>query len=355
MVAEANHLRGFGYGTRVDRSNGGGMETRAILNLTTAGSALFQEQVDRAIRRCTTRVNGAVATLAFRSGSGDAWHLTRQTPATRAAWVNDDSPIDCDDDDCVNDGYAKTSFTYKFLEGCATISRHVIARGRTYVDILAVEMQAMVIGLMDVLEDTTFQGNFGGGSVDEFSGLFELLNADVSQILLADTATINVDPTLSVNGDLTLKLLDQLLDTITRGPKAIFASKAGRRLIWALLQAQQEFVNVTRVRAGFVVETYHDAPIVVTDGIGDAIQFKDDGAGNPVIHALTGGLADYLSTAIVAVDLDEVFYGELTPLTVVPLAQCSSRKQRMDVYWDGVLVLACPESAAMIIGIDPEC
>lgn len=354
MVAEASHLRGFGYGTRVDRANGGGMETRAILNLTTAGSALFQEQVDRAIRRCTTRVNGAVATLAFRSGSGDAWHLTRQTPGTRAAWVNDDSPIDCDDDDCVNDGYAKTSFTYKFLEGCATISRHVIARGRTYVDILSVEMTSMVIGLMDVLEDSTFQGNFGGAVAEEFSGLIELLNGDVSQTILADSATIDAVPANSVNGDLTLKLLDQLLDSITRGPKAIFASKAGRRLIWALLQAQQEFVNVTRVRAGFEVDTYHDAPIVVTDGIPDDLAFGDVG-GEAEITALTGATGDAASTAIFAVDLDEVFYGELTPLTVVPLAQCSSRKQRMDVYWDGVLVLACPESAAMIIGIDPEC
>lgn len=349
MVAE--HDRGFGRGMRVDRD---GLESRSILNITTAGTALFQEQVDTVIRRCTTRVNGAVATLSFQSGSGDAWHLTRQSPGTRAAFVSD-TTIDCDDTDCANDTYTKTSFDYVFLEGCATMSRHVIARGRSYTDILAVEMTAMVIGLMDVLEDATFQGNFGGAAPLEFDGLFELLNAAAAtQVLVPSDAVPDAVPANSVVGTLTLKLLDQLLDDIMTGPHAIFVSKAGRRLIRALLQAQQEFVNVTRVRAGFEVEAYFDAPIVVTDAIPNDLAWGIVAATNQ-ITALSGATGTAASTAIVAVNLDEVFYGELTPLTVEPLAKCSSRKQRTDAYWDGTLVLACSEGAAMIIGVDPDC
>lgn len=350
---QAEHKTETSWGDRDDRP---GLEQR-ILDFATLGDALFQEQVSTAIAYCHKRVVGAVAQLRFVPWSGDGYHLNRQTPRADGVWVDDTDNIDCDDETGAAESvFAKVSFPFKFQLLIGTISRHAIARGRRYADLVALELTDMAKVAMYTLEKATFTGNFDGTTPKEFEGLFALLQdyngppsgALPTQVLMPSDAVLGASPA-GVGGTLTLALLDELLDQLMVGPGAIFASKAGARVINSLLQAQQQFGPDTMVNAGFTVKTYNGYPILRTDGIPDTLNFDADGDGMPIIDSITGGA----ETAIVAVNTDEVFYAELTPLTIAPLAQCTSQKQRIDGWWDGTLVLNCPEGAAMIANVNP--
>jgi len=350
---------GLAGSSRNTAGNRPAMEER-ILDFATLGDALFQEQVSRVISRCHKRATGAVASLDFVTSSGDAYHLTRQTPGPDAIAIDDTDQLSCayPNVDCDEADYVKVSFPFKTYWVCGDVTRRAIVRGRGFADILAIEMADMTERLLYTLEKQTFQGNFDGASPKEFEGLFPLIEdyngalggSNPVQVLLGDGCVLDVTPGSTTDGDLTLTLLDQVLDELKTGPAVLYVSKAGRRLIRSLLQAQQRFNDTAKVRAGFEVEAYFDAPIITTDGVPDTLRIIDDGSGNAEVESLTAGA----STAVVAANTDEVFYAEWTPATIEPIAKCTSERQQMQGYWDGTLVLNCPEGAAMILCIDPN-
>lgn len=341
-------------------------EQRGILDIAAAGDALFQEVVNRVIQICHKRIIGAVTMFEFRRGSGDAHHLNRQTPGPDGKWVDDTDNLGCDDDltdpECGPATYVKVSFPYKCMLVCGSVTRKVIARGRGFADVFAIELAHAVERATYTLELTTFRGNFGAAAPKEFDGLFELIGVyngtpvgQPIQVATGDGAVGNVVPALSVSGNLTLQILDRALDEIKSGPAAIFVSKCGGRIINGLLQATQQNNDKTVVAGGFRVATYDDHPIVKTDGIPDDMAWGLDGSGNPILTALSGALANARTTAVIVTQMDEVFYDELTPLTVEPLDRCTTQRRKFEAYWDGTLVLGCPEGAYMIIGILPDC
>lgn len=333
-----------------------------LLDYSAAGDALFQEQVNRVIRRCHKRTVGAISALRFERWSGDAYYLNRQTPGPDAVWVSDaaaDLPTAYDPTSpgSVDEAtYAKVSFEFKTLFAAGVITRKVIARGRGFADVLALELMDVTERVTYALEKTTFQGNIGGGATKEFDGLFELLNSyngsgSITQLIVPDDATLDATPANTTAGNLTLRLLDKLIDEVKDGPKVIFVSKTGRRMIRELLQAQQVFNDATQVEAGFDVMTYQGAPVIATDGITNTMLCGDDGSGYPEITAFTGGA----TTAVVCVNTEDVFYAELTPLTVAPIEPGETLQwTKFEAFWDGTLVLSCPQSAAAIVALDPS-
>lgn len=356
----ANGFNRTGFGSRPEWAE------RGILDIAAAGPALFQEVVNRVIQVCHKRTIGAVTVLDFRRGSGDAHHLNRQSPGPDGKWVDDTTHLGCDDDladpDCGPATYDKVSFPYKCMLVCGSVTRKVIARGRDFADIFAIELAHAVERGTYTIEKTIFQGNFDGTAPLEFDGLLKLINVyngtlayPAIQVLTPQNAAGDADPLLSVSGDLEVKDMDRLLDEIKRGPAVLFASKSGSRLINSLLQAQQNFTERITVAGGFRVATYDDTPIIKTDGINDDMAWGLDGSGNPQLTAMSGAVGDARTTAIVAVMTDEVWIDELTPMTVEPLPQCTTQRRKFEAYWDGTLVLGCPEAAAMIIGIKPDC
>lgn len=343
------------------------MDLRAILDIAAAGDALFQEVVNRVIQVCHKRIIGAITVFEFRPGSGDAHHLNRQTPGPDGEWVDDTDLLGSDDvltnANAGTASYVKTSFEYKFMLVQGTVTRHVIARGRDFTDVFANELAHAVERAMYTLELTTFQGNFGGAATKEFDGLFELvgvyngtLAGQPTQVFTPDTATGDATPANSVSGNLTLNLLDKMADEMKPGPKVWLVSKVGSRLINGLLVAQREYNPGDRITiaGGFRVNTYDDHPIVKTDGINDDMAWGLDGSGNPQLTALSGATGTARTTAILCVNTDDVWYDELTPLTVEPYQPPTSQRRDFEAYWDGVLVLGCPEGATMSIGILPN-
>lgn len=352
MVANATQLsRHWGVRTQTSAPP---IEER-ILDFAGLGSALFQEQVNRIIQMCHKRMVGAVSLLQRVPWTGDAYHINRQTPVDSARWVDDTDNILGDDLTGADEqDYAKVSFPVKFLLVIARITRHAQVRGRGYADLLALETAGAVEAITYQLELTTFQGD-ETANPNEFDGFFKLVepyngSGTITQTILPANGVLATGPAISTPGDLTLEMMDQLLDELKPGsPAAIFASRAGRRVIRSLLQAQQAFNDNVRIAGGFEVETYFGAPIMPTDGIPDVLNIDDDGSGFPEFDSLTSGG----STAIIATALDQVGYAEWTPITVVQPDSGTSQSIRLDAYLDATLFLGCPQGVSAILNIKP--
>jgi len=341
--------------------------TRAILDIATAGDALFQEVVDRILYICHKRIHGAVAVLDTKPGSGDAWHLNNATPGPDGVWVDDTDQSECDaeltDPNCDTFTPTKVSFPFRNVWVCGAVSTFVIKRGRGFMDVFAEAMADAVFRMTEALENTTFQGNFGDGAPKEFDGLFELINqyngtgGTPVQVFTPENAVGDVVPANSVSGDLLLEDLDEAIDETGvgsgMGRKIIFATKAGSRIINSRLVAQREYNPGDRItiRGGFRVTHYDDHPIIKTTGINNDMAWGLDGSGNPILTAMSGATGDAATTAIVIVDPDDVFYAELMPMTIEPIGKCTILRTKFEGLACISLVENCPESASMIIGM----
>ena len=150
-----------------------------------------------------------------------------------------------------------------------------------------------------------------------------------------------------MTGDaLTLDKLDETIDAVkgsgNRSDLVILASRKGRRLLNAQLQAQQQFNDMVEIAAGFRVRTYDGIPLITTTGMPDVLTFN-----GTKVTAYSGSV----TTAIIVVNTRYCYIAELTPLTVMPLAKSSGQFDAFDIFWDGALTLANTLGAAILVGI----
>jgi len=295
-----------------------------------------QEQVDKIITELITREYPLRANIPRRKGVGEQWILVRRaSPTTLAVFVDDvEDLVDIEGE------YTRVTFPYRTIATRGKVTRRAQAVGQSLADLLAFEMEAKARDFQEKEEHALFWGQSvandpvsGIGGPKEFDGLNKLCE---------DNQTVKLGDAYE-GADLTTEALDQAIDMIRGRPSAILCSYVGRRKINALLQATQQFVNVTEVRGGFRVLAYNDIPIFVTTQIPDTLEY--DGT---KISALT---ATTPTTAIYVVSFDHLFIGELTPLTVLPLAKKSSQYDEFDIFEDITLVLRDPAGVSRIIGI----
>lgn len=309
---------------------------RAI-NVAGAGTVLIQTFINRVVQQIHDRNLGAITTMPRRAGSGNAAYINRRTPGSAAQWVDDvTEPAEG------TGSYNQVSLLFKTLIVRGLVTRKMMRTGATYSDVLANEIIWRTDDMSETLEITIFQGDTNADA-NSFDGLITTIQATASQIVLQTT---------NPNGDaLGLEKLDEAIDQVKgsamRSDMAIYVSEKGQRLLDAQLQAAQQFVNEVEIEAGFRVTTYHGIPIIVTDGIPDDSVF--DGA---TITGITGAVGAAQTTSIVIVNTRYTWLEELTPLTVMPLANKSSQYDEFDIFWDGVLVPANELGQAILIGID---
>lgn len=306
--------------------------TRA-LNVSGAGSVLLQTQINKVVQQLTNRYLGVGSTLDRKPGSGNAAYINRRTAGTTGgAWVADtDTATD------ETGTYAQTSFTYRTLLTKGTVTRKLMATGRSYGDVLAIEMVNKSEDFANALEEGLVQGD-NTASANQINGLLTLIN-NVS-------AQVQANSTLAAGAALALANLDATIDLVrgagNRSDIVIYGSLAGIRKLNAALQAQQQFVNVTEIAAGFRVRSYDGIPIVASSQIPDALTWSGSS-----ITAFSGGS----TTALAVVNRRYMWIEELTPLTVMPLARTTSQNDGFELYWDGSLVFANTKGAALLGGI----
>ncbi len=327
---------------------GGDQSTRQrferALNVSNSGTSLLQTFINRTVQMLTLREFGLQAVLARRAGQGDAEYINRRDAATGGDWVADTASVSDQ-----TGTYNQVSFPYRTLVTRGKITRKLQATGRTYADILALEMGAKAEDFANSLEAGLLVGDTAGSITgvgananitNGFLTLIQSANSFGADQLVSNTGTTS-------NAALSLSKLDEAIDKVKgssqRGDLAIVGSFAGIRQVNSALQAQQRFNDVTEIAGGFRVRTYDGIPLVVSTAMPNNFQF----AANGIISgsAGTGG-------ALLIVNTRYSYISELTPTTVMPLAKTDSQFDEFDMFWDGSAVLSNTFGASMLTSIN---
>jgi len=321
------------------------------LTVTGAGSELLQSFINRTVQQLTLREFGLQAILPRRAGSGQAEIINRRTAGTTGGeWVADTTSTNFDE----VGAYTQVSFTYRSLLTRGKVTRKLQATGRSYADVLALEMSAKAEDFANSLENGIVMGDTAGkcglpASANIANGFLTLIQGvssfDMSQCVSA-TGT-------SVNGTITLSKLDAAIDLVKgsaqRGDLAIIGSFAGIRQINSQLQSQQQFNNVVEVAAGFRVRTYDGIPLIVSTSMPNTFEF---GLGVANVNTITGNSSN--GTCLMILNTRYCFLSELTPTTVMPLAKSSSQYDEFDMYWDGAPVLSNTKGGSLLTNIKAD-
>jgi hypothetical protein len=291
---------------------------------------LEQPLVQKEIAALVDYLNPLRQSIPRKSGSGTEWLLNRRTAgATVAEFVADTDTLTED-----TSSYARTAFPYKTIATQGKVTRKAQAEGRSYTDILMDEIAAKVEDFRDFEDQQLIQADTGTDA-NAFEGLWELV-----------PAAQKVAVTSAVGGEeISLSKMDQFLDTNVGNINMILCSRAFRRQLESKLQAQQQFVNTVEIAGGFRVMTYMGIPVLPTTSIPDTVYAP----GTAPTHAnLVGGTGS--SSVVFAVDFQHLWVGELTPFTVMPLANVSSQYDEFDLFEDITVVLNNTLKVAALYG-----
>jgi len=307
------------------------VDIQKALDISGAGSILMQPVIDRVVAQLVDYRNPLRQNLPRKPGSGNAWILNRRTPAggTPAKWVVDTEELTEDEGT-----YAQVSFYYKTLAARGRVTRKLQAVGRTYADVLADELEARALEFKNQ-EDLalTTGATTASATSREFQGL-KFLIPSTQRVVCAASAD---------GGTLTLAILDEAIDLCLFDPDMMIMTKKTRRIINALLQSQQRFVDKIEVKGGFKLLSYNELPIYTSNNMVNTQQVSVLGS---VVSELGGA-----TSSIYIVDTEHTWVGELTPIKVQPLAKTSSQFDKFDIYCDEVLVVRDYRANAKIVGI----
>ena len=342
---------------------------RVLSNTTGAsgGGYLLQTFINRTVQQLTLREFGLQAVLDRRPGSGDAEYINQRTAGVSGAgWYADTATVDEE-----NGTYEQVSFPYKTAVTRGKVTRKLMAVGRTYADILALELSAKAEDFANQLEEGYLLGqlnystnaNLNGTNAPK--GFLTLLFGDYSLEYLEQVVPVNQTGTTApgCKGPLTLEKLDTAIDKIkgaaSRQDLVIVGSFAGLRQLNGLLQADQVFNDVTEVAGGFRVKTYDGIPCIVSTAMPNDLQFSGlttaTHAGNNVAGRWFEGKASTAASSasmLLILNKRYCYISELTPTTVLPLAKSSSQFDQFDMYWDGAPVISNSLGISAVTNID---
>lgn len=307
------------------------------LSVASVGTVLLQVTVSKVVQAITNRQLGIQSTLPRKPGSGDKFvSVRRAAAATGGSWVNDTEEPVSQEGTYTQDN---TNFYFRTLLGRVKVTRKAMATGRSWGDVLATELVNKADDFVNDLESASVIGDNAADS-KQINGLLTLIG-NVSGQSVANTSNSSGD-------DLSLSLLDKTIQKVkghsNKAALRIFLNYAGGRRLNAALQAQQRFSDMTVIDAGFIVQTYQGIPIVESTGIPDTLTFNT--TTGQVLHFTSGS-----TTAIIVANTTYVFYSELTPMTVMPVARTSSQFDTVDMFMDITLVQDNTLGAAVLSGL----
>tara|TARA_B100001123_G_C15251805_1_gene1003077 strand:+ start:155 stop:1177 length:1023 start_codon:yes stop_codon:yes gene_type:complete len=314
------------------------------LNVSDAGSDLLQDFVNRTVQQLTLREFGLQAVLPRRPGSGLQEIINQRTAGTTGgAWVND---TENGENTAEVGTYDRATFDFKTLLTQGQVTRKLQATGRSYADILALEMSAKAEDFANALEDGVCNGNAFSADSKNVNGFLTLISRSgggTGQVVMNSATT-------TFGSSLVLAKLDEAIDKVKgsaqRSDLVIVGSFAGIRQLNNALQQQQQFNNVTEIAAGFRVRTYDGIPLIVSTAISNTVEIN----GNKEITGNSGG-GPAATTLLMILNTRYAYLSELTPVTVMPLAKKSSQFDEFDMYWDGAPVLSNTLGGSLLVGL----
>jgi hypothetical protein len=295
---------------------------KAMLSESDITGKLVQNKINKVIQSLVQVNNPLRQNLPRKPGSGEGSYINQRSanPTTNA--VNDTETITPGE----STYGTRLSLTFKTLLAAGAVTRKAQAVGRSYTDLKMAETMAAMESVRDKEENLIINGD-SSSDAKEYDGLRVFLPTGDAQVVSAGT-----------NGaPLTLDMMDEAIDKVYGMPDMIIASKRSRRQLNALLQAQQQFVNVTEVKGGFKLMSYNGIPIYWSQHISDA---------------QTQGTASNASDIFI-LDTTKVWMEVLTELSMVPIAKTTSQYDEFHILEDLVLVVANKKYCSRIEGIIP--
>lgn len=304
-------------------------EIKRTLGYSDISGIIIQPEIDKIITEIIEYKNPLRQNVPRKQRGSDSWLLNRRTAAagnTVAQWINDVSEPDID-----RGAYARVSFQFRTILARGRVTRFAKDAGASLNDLVAEEIEARSRAFRDMEENAMF---YGDNSLDSLqpNGLNTLV-----------TGSQRISQGTTMGGDnLSLAKIDETLDKAIGAPDMICGSKAGRRRINALLQAQQRFLDTIEVRGGFRVLSYDDIPVFASTNIPDDYYFD----GNNTL----GQTGD--TSMLFIVDTQEFWVGFLNDVTITPLAKTSSQFDTFDLYADEAFILRSTLHNSILEGIN---
>lgn len=220
---------------------------RALSTLTAStGNYLVPEIVDPVIRDYVAKATPLLQVVTRTPWPTQTYYVRKRTALPTATWSADGGSLPA----ATNSTYTRTSRNVRFLYTRGEVTGPLIAAAGGVVNALQEEIR---VSSQAIAEKLTTDIATGDGTGDTMLGMLDQVSA---------SAPGDEGGTFAVGGALTLNALDQILDGTRGEADVILTSRAVRRKIASLLQAQQRFNDTIDIGAGFRVLTYDGVPIV---------------------------------------------------------------------------------------------
>jgi HK97 family phage major capsid protein len=227
------------------------MVIRKALNLASSGQYLIPEVVDNAIRDYATMEPVLANVVSRVPWATNTYFIRRRDALPTASWSTDGGNLPAASESTYKKVSKSVAYLYTRGEVTGPMQR---AAGSLY-NALALEVEAHSRALIEKLSTDLATAD---GSSNDITGILYQIDTD-------DSTNWGSTGTGVVGGGsstLTLAKIDEAIDAARGEVDLIVTSRAVRRKINSLLQAQQQFVDRTEIAAGFRVLTYDGMPIV---------------------------------------------------------------------------------------------
>lgn len=224
------------------------MTIRKALDVASGTSDyLIEEVVDGAIRDYTANEPVLYNAVTKTPWATNVYFVRKRTANPTASWAVDGGALPA----ATKTSHTRVSTPVAYLYTRGEVTGPMQKAAGTLINALSMEVEAHSRALVEKLSDDIWAAT---GASDDLVGILEQI--ETSDDLHAGSAVV------TVSGALSLAHLDKAIDNSRGAVDLMVLSRATRRAINALLQAQQQFVDKVEVQAGFRVLAYDGIPMV---------------------------------------------------------------------------------------------
>jgi HK97 family phage major capsid protein len=221
---------------------------RALNTLSAStGNYLIPEVVDPVIRDYVAKATPLLQVVTRVPWPTQTYWIRKRTALPTASWAADGGSLPA----ASNSTYTRVAKTVTFLYTRGEVTGPLIAAAGGVVNALQEEIR---VSSQAIAEKLTTDLMVGTGASDSITGFIPQVNTSVPG---DEGGTTDASAAA-----LTLAMIDKAIDDTQGECDVIITSRAVRRKINSLLQAQQRFVDRVEVGAGFRVLTYDGVPIL---------------------------------------------------------------------------------------------
>lgn len=264
------------------------MDIKKALDLSSSASAyLFPQVVDGAIRDFASSQPVLYNLVNKRPWATNMYYIQKKITLPTAVWSTDGGPLPS----ATHSEFApKVGRPMSYLYTRGEVTGPMIAAAGSVFDALAMDIEDHQQAIVQQLSTDLVTGDGANGGIQGV--LYQITDDSVFYTQNGGASPAIVD---AAGAYLSLNLMDKAIDAAKRssgrvlpgaGATTIVTTAPVKRMINSLLQAQQQFVNVTEVAAGFRVMTYDGLPII-EEGIwqdDDTILFFDANKADLLVH-----------------------------------------------------------------------